>query len=133
MHRRSILAMFGGGVASAASGISVKDAAEAIGAEDALQVGGPLPPSQEAVGGQLNSRLSRALQAVYREREINRSHADHRLPAHIACMKSWSPAFKVAVHKRETEIIDAFIERVERDEQFAGKVAGILGLPGSRA
>jgi hypothetical protein len=128
MDRRTILSLFGGGAAAAVSGVSAKDAAAKLGLESGLVAGGPLPDVNGVAGVEVTSRLPHFVMArLWRERE-RAHHSNPHMPAHIATKKSWSPAFKESIHRREVEIIDAFIEKIEADEEFAKRVGAALGL-----
>lgn len=128
MNRRGLLALIGGGAASAASGMSVKDAAKAIGATDALVMSAPpIGGDPVPVGSGSFSSHHRVMQRLWRARD-RATHGHHTMPAHIATKRSWSPVFKEAVLRREADILEAFIEQVERDEELASRVARFLGV-----
>lgn len=129
MNRRSLLSLFGGGAAAAVSGVSVKDAAAQLGLESGLVAGGPLPPVESAVGVGFSgvTPVHSAMRHLWQLRDRTH-HSNPHMPAHIATKKSWSPAFKESVHRREVEIMDAFIAKVEADEEFAAHISKALGL-----
>lgn len=130
MDRRSILRLFSGSAAAAASGMSVKEAARALGDEGSMAMNvpasaeiGQMPVTAVGWGSPGKSLLS----ALCRERE-RLTYANPHMPPHIATKKSWSPAFKKAVFDRELAILEAMIDRLERDDDFRAHVAAALGL-----
>jgi hypothetical protein len=131
MNRRGLLSLFGGGAAAVVSGVSVKDAAAQLGLENGLVVGGPLP-NVVSEGGEPSSNPYSGLPHSYMRhlwRMRDRiQHSNPHMPAHIATKRSWSPAFKEGVNRREVEIMEAFINKVEADEAFAERVGKMLGL-----
>lgn len=128
MDRRAILSLFGGGAAAAVSGVSAKDAASQLGLEGGLVAGGPLPDVGSVVAGEVGFNASHfVINHLWRARDRAHSSNPH-MPVHIATKKSWSPAFKESIHRREVEIIDAFIAKVDADEEFAKRVGAALGL-----
>lgn len=56
------------------------------------------------------------------------SQSNDYLPVHIRNKKSWSDAFKVGEAAREAAIINAYIDRLERDDGFVETVYAALGL-----
>ena len=134
MHRRSILAMLTGGAASAATGISPKEVAKTLGVEGALTVGGPMP--DEAIAGVMGQtsvapksarEFSRAMSRVYRAAERS-NYAPTNMPPHISTKRSWSAVFKQSVHERETELMYAYLQKMEDDQDFARQTMSRLGI-----
>lgn len=133
MNRRMLLSFLGAGAASAASGMSAKDAAKALGAPGAAAMNAPLP--EVVTGGQRAQSnavghpavQSAAMRKLYRHRG-RLEHSNPHMPVHIATKQSWSPVFKESVHQREMAIMDALIEKFEADDAFRRKVAQLLGV-----
>lgn len=122
--RRSLLKLLAGG-GFAASGMSTKDAAKAIGLPDVPPMNQSIP--MEGAVGHLPATHSIARQRFWRVRE-RATRSPHTMPAHIATKKSWSPVFKEAVRARETEIWDRFAEELEYNEAFVEKALELLGV-----
>jgi hypothetical protein len=124
MNRRSILAMFTGGAASAMSGMSVKEAAARVGAlpaseDNLLQAGISVGPKF--------TPAHKVLRMLWRERD-EKYHAQGPMPPHIANKKSWSAVFKRREHLREIRELNELIERIENDHVFADQVAKFMGI-----
>lgn len=141
LNRRSILSFFAGGAASAASGVSVREAAASLGTTTAMNVPAPqLPdpdPWDEGFGPctadtSPADRLkvaarSRVFDVLHQERE-RILYARPDFPPHIASKKSWSPVFKESVRRREIAIIDAALHRMQREESITDKLLSALGI-----
>ncbi|WP_028955888.1 hypothetical protein [Sulfitobacter sp. 20_GPM-1509m] len=48
------------------------------------------------------------------------------MPAHIRTKKSWSDTFKASAWSAEDRVFQALVEKMERDEAFAGRVAKMM-------
>jgi hypothetical protein len=127
--RRRILSLFGGAVGAAASGVSVKDAMALSSSMTPIPEGESLT-STTAVGvldAPEKPRHWRIINAMRQRHYETREALHEKMGAHIATKKSWSPAFKEHVDAQEIREFREFMHRLERDQKFADRVAGILG------
>lgn len=126
LTRRGILGLFGGGVASAASGISPAQAAEHLGVS-LNEPTGLLDGEHAPVGVAPFSSDMRPFQLLHRARE-NRYRPPGGLPDHIASKKSWSGAFKDHVDRQERAVLHMLEDCLDRDDQFRARFAELLGV-----
>jgi hypothetical protein len=55
---------------------------------------------------------------------------ERNIPPHIACMKSWSAAYKATVYAKERALSEAYFIKARRTEGFFDKTLRRLGLTG---
>lgn len=131
LSRRSILKALAGAGASAPS-VGRAVSTGSVGALSSLGAGAaesvPEPPTTDPeicgnlpLGWELASRIRR------RQEHERNAMAGH-LPPHIACMKSWSPAYKAHVYVQEEQALQALIDRIEEDDALASRISELLGL-----
>lgn len=121
MNRRGILRAALGLVVAPAVGVN--QAAAALGVSTAIGVSGPRC-EVEAVNAKetwkIGERLRTAQYAA--ERPVD------AMPPHIRGKKSWSDVYKSSVFAREQEIIEAYIQRIQKDDAFAQAAARAMGM-----
>lgn len=128
MNRRDIIRGLLGGAGAAASGMSPKEAAKAIGAPGALDMGEAGQAQLDHLAPHVPSRPARQLRRIIYARQDAYQRSEDHLPAHIRSKKSWSPVFKAACYERELIVINMLLEKIDDDETFASKVLGALGI-----
>ena len=131
LSRRNLLSLFGAAGASAASGVSAKDAVRALGGSGPLYPSNmpqPAPsgmsvaeptPHQRAFGGVINR--------AYQRREAQQFREFH-IPQRIMSKRSWSNAYKMHEAEKENREFRELLHRLEQDEGFATQVLKALGV-----
>lgn len=116
--------------------IALGEAAAALGVSKLAIAGAPsvFEVLSEPVGSGENCTVGpaamhgwRLIQFLRQDFERRTESIDH-LPVHIRSKRSWSDAYKIGEAAREKAILDAYIDRLERDEGFAETVYAALGL-----
>lgn len=127
--RRTLLGLFGGAIGTAASGVSVKDAMALSSDMSPTPDGESFTPAN-VVGLPDAPEKPRHWRMIGEMREsiyANERARQMAMPAHIRTKKSWSLAFKEHVFLQEEREIRELLERLERDQKFADRVASLLG------
>lgn len=105
--RRALLKLFAGAGLLAGSGVRLKDLGAATAGIDPMampdpwNVGANVGVACDPVEAAMARRLGEARRAAYAEIEDRLDFARAPIPAHIDCMRSWSPVYKRAVATAE--------------------------------
>ena len=126
LNRRGLLRMAAALPAVAAAG-SVRQAADAMGVGTVT--------GQTVIGGRaLSPRVADAREIFHRalwrmrQRSEQQARLERAMPPHIASMKSWSPAYRNHIAMKEWELVQAYCDRLEEDQEMMRKAMIAFGL-----
>ena len=131
MNRRGLLRLLGGGALAGAT-VDPKEAIKkfaAVGGYGAPEIGAPA--EAECFDGPRTSNRRNGVydlrRAIYTRMEMA-SEAAHRMPPHIAAMKSWSPVFKQSEAVKEAIQLRRLLDALDREDETAMKLVKLLGF-----
>lgn len=130
MNRRGLLRILGSGVAASATVNPKEIVAEAM-SKSGLAAGvaglGNDPSGEAGMPGPPHDPVDDLLSSFWDHNEA-RHQAASLMPAHIACKKSWSPAFKQSEAFKEYKALIDARRHLERNRSIAARVAKKLGF-----
>ncbi len=131
MNRRGLLRILGSGVAAGATVNPKEIVAEAMskgGLASGVACLGNDPSVGDVVPGpHPNDPVDDLLSSFWDHNEA-RHQAASLMPSHIACKKSWSPAFKQSEAVKEYKALIDARRHLERNRSIAEKIAKKLGF-----
>lgn len=138
LSRRGILRLLGATTASAASGITPREAAKALGMPSTLGVHKMPTDVYAEVGAEgptLLPRPRKPSRYAQIERMADRFHSrsyreqhSKAMPQKFAGRKSWSHEFKMSCWKQEQELMDLFFREMRENKSFSTSVLNAFGL-----